>query len=93
MQGYNYQNIYSNNFDGSISLLNLFDYVSNNELTDFFRNNTTSSVGDVQYVTYSNGIVEETDVKEMKHIVPVISINSDIIKGGTGRIDDPYVVG
>ncbi len=91
--GYNYQNIYSNNFDGSISLLNLFDYVSNNELTDFFRNNTTSSVGDVQYVTYSNGIVEETDVKEMKHIVPVISINSDIIKGGTGRIDDPYVVG
>ena len=91
--GYNDQNIYSNNFDGSISLLNLFDYVSNNELTDFFRNNTTSSVGDVQYVTYSNGIVEETDVKEMKHIVPVISINSDIIKGGTGRIDDPYVMG
>lgn len=91
--GYNFYNIYSSSFEGGISLLNLFDYVSNNELTDFYRNNTTSNVGDIQYVTYYNGIVEEADVKLEKHIVPVISINSSIIKGGSGRIDDPYTVG
>lgn len=90
--GYNYINIYSGSFDGTISLLNLFDYVSNNELTDFYRNNTTSQVGDIQYVTFSNGIVEETNIKEEKHIVPVVSINSSSIKGGSGKIDDPYVV-
>lgn len=91
--GYNFYNIYSNRFEGTISLLNLFDYVSNNDLSDFYRNNTTSTVGDVQYVTYSNGVVEESDVRSEKHIVPVISINSNIIKGGNGRIDDPYLVG
>lgn len=91
--GYSLHNNYSNKFSGNISLLNLFDYVSNNDLTDFYRNNTTSVVGDIQYVTYSNGIVEEADVRFEKHIVPVISINSNIIKSGNGRIDDPYVVG
>lgn len=73
-------------------MLNIFDYVSNNELTDFYRNNTTSSVGDIQYVTYSNGLVEEADVRYEKHIVPVISIDSKTIKSGSGRIDEPYVV-
>ena len=91
--GYYYANIYNNSFEGPISMLNLFDYVSNNELTDFYRNNTTSSVGDIQYVTYYNGLVEEADVKYLKHIVPVISIDSKILKSGSGRIDDPYVVG
>ena len=90
--GYSFYNVYSNRFEGNVSLLNLFDYVSNNELSDFYRNNITSSIGDVEYVTYSNGVVEETDVRTEKHIVPVISINSNIIKGGNGRIDDPYLV-
>lgn len=90
--GYYFTNIYNDSFEGPISMLNLFDYVSNNELTDFYRNNTTSSIGDIQYVTYSNGLVEEADVRYTKHIVPVISIDSKIIKSGSGRIDDPYVV-
>lgn len=91
--GYSLLNNYSSKFSGNVSLLNLFDYVSNNDLDDFYRNNTTSSVGDIQYVTYSNGFVEEADVRLEKHIVPVISINSNIIKSGNGRIDDPYMVG
>ena len=90
--GYNYSNIYSKSFEGFVSLLNLFDYVSNNELNDFYRNNTTSLIGDMQYVTYSNGLVEEGDVKNEKHIVPVIAIDSKIIKSGNGKIDNPYVV-
>lgn len=91
--GYYFTNIFINSFEGPISMLNLFDYVSNNDLTDFYRNNNTSSIGDIQYVTYSNGLVEESDVRYEKHIVPVISIDSKILKGGSGRIDDPYVVG
>ena len=46
----------------------------------------------MQYVTYSNGLVEEGDVKNEKHIVPVIAIDSKIIKSGNGKIDNPYVV-
>ena len=90
--GYNYGNIYSEMFDGPISMLNLFDYVSNNELDDFYRNNVTSSIGAIQYVTFNNGLLEETDISEEKRIVPVITISTNSIKGGSGKIDDPYVV-
>ena len=90
--GYNYSNIYSNMLTGPVSMLNIFDYVSNNELSDFFRNNTTSSIGTIQYVTYTNGTLEETEISEEKHIVPVISIKSSSIKGGNGSKDNPYVV-
>ena len=90
--GYNYSNIYSNMLTGPVSMLNIFDYVSNNELSYFFRNNTTSSIGTIQYVTYTNGTLEETEISEEKHIVPVISIKSSSIKGGNGSKDNPYVV-
>lgn len=89
--GHRYLNIYSNGFDGPISMLNIFDYVSNNELSDFFRNNVTSSIGNIQYVSYENGILEESDITEQKHIVPVISIDSKSIKSGNGRMDNPYM--
>lgn len=90
--GYNYGNIYSEMFDGPISMLNLFDYVSNNELDNFYRNNVTSSIGAIQYVTFNNGLLEETDISEEKRVVPVITISTNSIKGGSGKIDDPYVV-
>ena len=91
--GYNYSNMYSESFDGRISLLNLFDYVSNNDLTDFYRNNNTSVLGNIQYVSMNVGLVEDVDIREEKHIVPVISINSSSIRNGSGRLDDPYVLG
>lgn len=90
--GYTYGNIYSNMLDGPISMLNLFDYVSNSDLSDFYRNNVTSSIGTIQYVTFSNGLLEETEISENKRIVPVITIKSSSIKGGSGKLDDPYVV-
>lgn len=90
--GYNYKNIYNNFVTCKVGLLNIFDYVSNNAFNDYFHMNTTSTVGSMQYNTYSNGLLEEADVDEGKHIVPVISISKNSIKGGTGKLNDPYVV-
>ncbi len=90
--GYEYKNIYNNFVICKVGLLNIFDYNSNNELNDYFHMNTTSSVGSIQYSTLANGLLEEADVTELKHIVPVISINSSYIKGGSGSLNDPYVV-
>ena len=87
-----YKNIYNNFVICKVGLLNIFDYNSNNELNDYFHMNTTSSVGSIQYSTLANGLLEEADVTELKHIVPVISINSSYIKGGSGSLNDPYVV-
>lgn len=90
--GYNYTNIFNKYVTCKVGLLNIFDYVSNNYFNNYFHMNTTSTVGGMQYNTYSNGLLEEADVDDMKHIVPVVSINKSSIKGGNGKLNSPYVV-
>lgn len=90
--GYSFLNIYSNYFTGRVSMLNLFDYVSSGNINDFFRCNTGARMSTSQYSVLANGMVEEAEVTDVKHIVPVVSIKSEIIKSGNGRIDKPYVV-
>ena len=90
--GYQYQNIYSNKVTCKVGLMNIFDYNSNNYFNDYFHLNTTSLVGGMQYNIYSNGLLEEADVREEKHIVPSISISKNSIKGGAGTFDNPYVL-
>lgn len=91
--GYHYRNIYQNQVVCKVGLLNIFDYVSNNSFNDYFHMNTTSSVGGIQYSTYSNGLLEEVDVTEIKHFVPVVSIQKASIKAGDGTMNNPYIAG
>lgn len=90
-QGYQYNNIYKNTVNAKVSLLNIFDPIVNPYLEDYFRVNTTSEVGSMAYNTYANGFLYESDVRETKHIVPVISIDKEILKTGKGTLDNPYV--
>lgn len=92
-KGYQYATIYGEVVQSHVSLLNVFDPFFNQELSDFFRVNNTSPVGSMEYVTYSSGLLGEADVREEKHIVPVVSIKKDSIKSGTGSLSDPYLVG
>lgn len=88
--GYSYKNIYSNQVTCKVALLNVFDYNSN-EFNDFFYMNTIQGV--LQYVGFSSGLLEEAEITEEKHIVPVISIDKNIIKDGKGTLTEPYTVG
>ena len=90
--GYGYINIYNKAMGVRVGLLNIFDYVSNNELSDYFHINQTSEVGSMQYNRYSNGLLEEADVRDVKHIVPVVCINKNSIKTGDGTLNNPYKV-
>ena len=90
--GYNFTNIYNKTVNARVGLLNIFDYVSNNELSDYFHINLTSEVGSMEYNIYSNGLLEEADVRDSKHIVPVVCINKDSIKSGEGSLNNPYKV-
>ena len=90
--GYYYPNVYKETYDERIGLLNIFDYVSNNELSNFFRDNTGADMSTRQYSVAANGLLEEAEVTDEKHVVPVISMKTSSIKGGNGRIDNPYVV-
>ena len=89
--GYNFINIYNDKVTCKVGLLNIFDYVSY-DFNDYFHINKTSSVGSIQYTTMSNGLLGEASITDMKHIVPVISIKKEVIKSGSGLVNDPYVV-
>ena len=91
--GYSFTNVYTDLYTGKMAMLNLFDYVSNNELSDFYRDNTRMDLASTQYVILSNGAMDEVDVYMEKHIVPVISINTSSLKSGSGTIDNPYKAG
>ena len=91
--GYSFQNVYTKNVHCKVGLLNIFDMVSSNELADFFHINTTSEVGSMEYTTLPSGLLQETDVREEKHIVPAISISSSSIKSGGGTKENPYILG
>lgn len=89
-----YGNIYSNSIFSKVTLLNLFDY-NNLELDDYYLNNTTSTVGSMVYIYHNYGLLEETNVDDIKNIVPVISINETSINknNGDGTINNPYIAG
>lgn len=83
--------IYANYTAAKIGLLNIFDYYTGPS-DNFFYLTTTSSVGSMGYVHHNTGLLEESRVNELKSIVPVISINKNLIKSGLGTLDNPYVV-
>lgn len=89
---YDYKNIYNDSVSLKVGLLNIFDYVSSNNFSDYFVMNTISSIGGMQYSKYENGLVEEVEVLEMKHFIPVISVDSSYITSGTGEINNPYTM-
>ena len=90
--GYSLNNIYGSVVTAKVGLLNIFDYISHNDINDYFHINTTSQVGSMEYNTYANGLLEEADVRDVKHIVPVVCINKDSIKSGEGSLANPYKV-
>ena len=90
--GYSFTNIYNRTVNARVGLLNIFDNVSNNEISDYFHINLTSEVGSMEYNRYSNGLLEEADVRDVKHIVPVVCIKKDSIKTGEGSLSNPYKV-
>lgn len=90
--GYYFTNIFNDKINCKVGLLNIFDYVSYNDLNDYFNLNRTSSIGSIQYTPMSSGLLGEASVTDLKHVVPVISINKDVIKRGSGLINDPYIV-
>lgn len=90
---YSYYNIYSDEVVCKVGLLNIFDYNSNNNINEYYYMNLTSLVGSMEYSRFSNGLLEEVDVREERVVVPVISISNDILTAGTGSLEDPFRVG
>lgn len=91
--GFKYTNIYSDVVTAKVGLINLFDYNSNTQLDNYYFMNTTSSVGSMGYVYHNTGLLEDDKVTEKRHVVPVVCINKNLVKAGTGSVENPFVVG
>lgn len=91
-EGYSYLNIYKDSISNKVGLLNIFDYNTNTNLSDYYFLNKTSTVGSMAYVYSNTGLLEEDEVTTKKHVVPTISIDKNILKQGTGSKEDPYRV-
>lgn len=89
--GFKYEGIFNSSVTAKVGLLNLFDYNSNSELNDYFFGNMTSSIGSMEYVYNNLGLLSEDKVTEKKHVVPVVCIDRNLIKSGSGSLYDPFV--
>ncbi len=92
-EGLDYENLYTDYVNNKIGLLNSFDLVVNNELSNYFLMNTTSNVGSMVYVKKSDNTIDEVKVTKKSRIVPVICIDKNSFVGGDGTRNNPYVVG
>ncbi|MEG1900502.1 MAG: hypothetical protein RR161_03005 [Bacilli bacterium] len=90
-EGYKYINFFNNKIKAKVGLLNMID-IKNNDLTDYYLMNLTSKLGEVAFVYNRSGKNNESLVNVKKGIVPVIFINKDNIKEGSGELNNPYVV-
>ena len=92
-EGYAYSNIYKKKITTKVGLMNIFDYHVNSTMEDYFHLNATSQVGSMEFVYYQNGLLKEVDVRELKFVVPVVSIHRDSIRAGNGTEAEPYIAG
>lgn len=90
--GYNYLNIYQDQITAKVGLFNMVSLKLNQELTDYYLMNRTSSLGDMAMVHNTSGILNEGSSKEKKKIVPVVCISKDKIVSGIGSSETPYVL-
>ncbi len=90
--GMNYQNIENTKITAKVGLLNIFDYNVITNLDDFYFLNNTSTIGSMEYLYRSNGLLEEEKVTEKKHIVPTICIAKNSLKSGNGSISEPFIL-
>ncbi len=90
--GMTYTNQYQNFETVKIGLLSISDIKFNQELSDYYLSNTTSSIGDSAYIYDNTGILKEGDVALEKHFIPTVAISIQDIKTGDGTKENPYKV-
>lgn len=90
--GFSYLNIYNNQINTKVGLMNMFDLNTNLVENDYYLINTTSKIGSMVKTYNYTGIIDEDKAKEKKKIIPVVCIDKKLIKAGDGSSSDPYKI-
>lgn len=86
----NYENIYLNTITAKIGIPNVYDLNTNSNLTNYYLINTTTAKSNLSLVYDQSGQLKEDKSNEERKIVPVICLDKNILKIGTGTLEDPY---
>jgi len=88
---FNYTTVINNKIDTKVSVISIGDIIFNDKLLDKFYTNTgVNSTDNLIYTINSNGTLSKRRVNYSSYVVPVISINKNILTKGDGTLDVPY---
>ena len=86
---YDFKDILINKIDTKIYMLSIADPILNN-LNDYFIATGTKENSSLIYIKDKDGTLTNDNVTSKKYVVPCISINKNILKKGSGTLEDPY---
>lgn len=88
----NYADIYKSKISTKIGLLNMYDLNITDFLTDYYLVNTSSNDLETAYIYDKFGTIKEEKITTLNKIIPVICIDKNSIKKGTGTQKNPYII-
>lgn len=88
----NYTDIYKSKISTKIGLLNMYDLNITDFLTDYYLVNTSSNDLETAYIYDKFGTIKEEKITTLNKIIPVICIDKNSIKKGTGTQKNPYII-
>ncbi len=72
-----------------VALVSIGDIIFNNELDDYFTSTSSAKKNNYVYTIKKDAMPYSKMVSNGSYIVPVVTINKDILSGGTGTKNDP----
>ncbi len=89
---YNYINTLNTKINTKVSLLSIGNIFLNNKSNNYYTSTSLNKDSNLMYVMNNNFKVTNTTLTDELSIIPVISINKNILSKGNGTIESPYEV-
>jgi len=88
--GYDYTSILEKTIKTKVSVPSMGEIIWNETIENYFTSTGASSTSSLVYVMKGLGAVTRKNVNSESSVVPCISILRDVLKVGTGSLEDPY---
>lgn len=87
---YNYKEVLKTEVDTSVTVPSIGNIILNGKLSDYFLSTGLSKSSTLVYTVKDNGTLYSKSSTSTSKVVPVISINKDILTKGNGTSKSPY---
>ena len=87
---YDYKEALSNKVDSKVALISMGNIILNNELKDYYTMTGSIKNGTMVYAINENKKLFTKYIGTELNVVPVISIEKDLLTEGNGTINSPY---